>query len=95
MPRPTIAAAPQRGCRGIRRLAEQDLEVLADEVGSVLDRRRPARGHEHLEQLPVAGLLVRLALLVHGVHDLVDQARDLALRDDEVTTPSVPLQFEP
>src|SRR5213596_2651760 len=65
-------------------LAEQDDEVPAQEIGLVLDRGAPACRHEHVEQLAVARLLARGGVLVQRVQYLVDHARDLALRDDQI-----------
>src|SRR5437867_1902527 len=67
--------------------AQQDEEVPAEEVRLVLDGGAAARRHQDVEQLPVARLLSAGGLVAHRVEDLVDHARDLALRDDEVAPP--------
>src|SRR5438552_2678768 len=65
-------------------LAQENDEVPAQEVGLVLDRGAAARRHQHVEQLAVARLLARGGVLVQRVQDLVDDARDLALRDHQI-----------
>src|SRR6266403_2298648 len=67
-----------------RLLAQENDEVPAQEVGLVLDRGAAARCHQHVEQLAVARLLARGGVLVQRVQYLVDDARDLALRDHQV-----------
>src|SRR5262245_10613249 len=82
MPRPTIAVALRSGCRDT--LAQQDQEVTAQEVRLVLHRGAAAGRHEHVEEFLVPRFLVARRVLAERVEDLVDDARDLALRDDEV-----------
>src|SRR3989442_8011795 len=71
-------------------LAEQDDEVPAQEIGLVLDRGAPACRHQRVEQLAVARLLARGGVLVQRVEYLVNDARDLALRDDQVAAAEGP-----
>src|SRR5262249_62387573 len=59
----------------------------AQEVGLILHRGAPAGRHERFEQLAIARLLVGCSVFVQRIEDVVDDARDLTLWDDEVAAP--------
>src|SRR5438093_3857858 len=68
----------------VAKLAEQDQEVPPEQVGLVLDGLAAPARLEHVEQLAVARFLARCDVVVEGVEELVDDARDLALRNHQV-----------
>ena len=56
------------------------------QLGLVLHRRAPSRRHQHVEELAIAGFLPARRVVVQRIEDLVDHARDLALRNHEVAS---------
>src|SRR5713101_218629 len=73
------------------KLAQQDQEVPAKEIGLVLDRLAAPAGHEHVEELAVADFLAHRRVVVEGVQQFMDDARDLALRDHQVAAAEGPV----
>src|SRR5688500_18219099 len=69
-----------------RASARHDEEALAERAQLILHRGPPPRLHQHLENLAFGGFTPHVGELVYGVEDLVDHARDLALRDYEIAT---------
>ncbi|TMB01868.1 MAG: SCP2 sterol-binding domain-containing protein [Deltaproteobacteria bacterium] len=63
----------------------------AEEIGLVLDGLAAPPGLEHLEELAVAGFLAHRHVIVKGVQELVDDARDLALRNHQVAAAERPV----
>src|SRR5438552_1099479 len=68
----------------------EDDEGRAQPLHLILDRRQLASLVEQLEDLHLAGFAVPVARLAHGVEDLVDQAGNLTLWDDEIATAECP-----
>src|SRR5437867_12307673 len=63
----------------------------AEEIGLVLDGLAASAGLEDVEQLAVAGFLARRHVVMKGVQELVDDARDLALRNHQVAAAERPV----
>src|SRR5437016_14153204 len=57
------------------KLAEQDQEMPAQEIGLVLDGLAAPAGLEHVEELAVAGFLAHRRVVVEGIEELVEIGR--------------------